>query len=144
MSVLSSGAEMDIRCFDPDGEAREEFLDLQLRLRASDPRWLPPSRAEQTRLLSPLNAFFRHGEMACFLASDGGRNVGRCAAIWDRGQQHESQPIGQIGFFECEDDPAAARALVDAASEWLRQRGLRRVWGPMDFSIWHSYRFMTK
>src|SRR5262249_54715548 len=27
---------------------------------------------------------------------------------------------------------------------WLSQRGARRALGPMDLSIWHGYRFMTR
>jgi hypothetical protein len=38
-----------------------------------------------------------------------------------------------------------ATVPLDAARDWLRdQHGLRRIWGPMNFDIWHSYRFMTR
>ena len=41
---------------------------------------------------------------------------------------------GLFGFFECEDDPEAAGALLDAAAQWLRERGRDRMVGPMDFT----------
>jgi len=50
---------------------------------------------------------------------------------------------GSLGFFECEDDPALARRLLLRALEWLRSKGTRRAWIPMDFDIWHGYRVMT-
>ena len=39
-----------------------------------------------------------------------------------------------FGFFECEDDPEAAAALLSAADAWLRARGRDRMVGPMDFT----------
>jgi len=42
--------------------------------------------------------------------------------------------VGFFGFFECEDDPETARALVDTAEAWLRERGRDRMVGPMDFT----------
>ena len=39
-----------------------------------------------------------------------------------------------FGFFESENDPEVARALVEAATDWLRARGRERMLGPMDFT----------
>jgi len=40
--------------------------------------------------------------------------------------------VGFFGFFECERDPEAAAALLDAARAFARERGLPRVRGPMN------------
>jgi GNAT superfamily N-acetyltransferase len=42
---------------------------------------------------------------------------------------------GMWGFFECEDDPEAATALLRAGESWLAQRGRDRAVGPMDFRM---------
>ncbi len=47
---------------------------------------------------------------------------------------HEER-TGFFGFFESEDDPDTARALLDAAGGWLRERGMEAVRGPLSFSI---------
>ena len=39
-----------------------------------------------------------------------------------------------FGFFECEDDPEAARRCSTPPQEWLRERGRDRMVGPMDFT----------
>ena len=39
-----------------------------------------------------------------------------------------------FGFFEAEDDPEVVAALIDAARDWLRERGRERMLGPMDFT----------
>jgi GNAT superfamily N-acetyltransferase len=70
-----------------------------------------------------------------FLAWRGEEPVGRITAQIDRNfnefQHHE---WGMFGFFECEDDPEAAQALLAAATEWLTARGRDRMVGPMNFT----------
>lgn len=48
-----------------------------------------------------------------------------------------------IGFFECIDDPEAARCLFDAAEEKARSLGCTAVIGPVDASFWIRYRLKT-
>jgi GNAT superfamily N-acetyltransferase len=40
-----------------------------------------------------------------------------------------------FGFLDLEDDPELLAAMLDAAEDWLRQRGCDRMLGPMDFSM---------
>lgn len=55
----------------------------------------------------------------------------------------EGHPIGLVGLFECEDDSALARTILDAACAWLRDHGCRHARGPMSFSTFHPSRFVT-
>jgi GNAT superfamily N-acetyltransferase len=81
------------------------------------------------------NPFFAHAEIECFLALAGERVVGRIVAIDNRAHnEFHGDRIGFFGFFECEDDPAAATALFDAAGRWLSARGKDVLRGPMNFS----------
>lgn len=141
---------MRVESFDHDPALRERFVELPFRLYAGDGRWIPPSREELRRLLSPANPFFVAGSPAgagairCFLASREGRDVARAAAIVNPALRHRGEPAGLVGFFESEDDEGAAAAVLEAATAWLRARGLGLALGPLNFSIWHSYRLMTK
>jgi hypothetical protein len=123
--------------------AMERFVELPYLLHADDPGFVPPLRAEIQRLLGAGNPFFRYGEMQCFLASAGGRPAARCAAIINHRLRHTGEPVGLIGFFDSDGDWESARLVLQRAVEWLRHRGMRRIWGPMNFSIFHSYRLMT-
>jgi len=81
------------------------------------------------------NPFFEHAEVECFLAFAGDRVVGRIAAIDNRAHnEFHDDRVGFFGFFECEDDPAAAGALFDTAARWLGARGKDVLRGPMNFS----------
>ena len=53
---------------------------------------------------------------------------------------------GYVGFFEATDggDPVVARTLLDAALEWLRERGVRQAYGPIDRSTSYGYRFCVE
>lgn len=61
--------------------------------------------------------------------------VGRIAAIHNRlhNETHHDQ-VGFFGFFECINDFTVAARLFDAAGDWLRERGLQLMRGPMSFS----------
>jgi GNAT superfamily N-acetyltransferase len=115
---------------------RKRFLDLPYRLYATEERWVPPLRMERKEHLDPeKNPFFRHAEVQLFLAERDGRAVGRISAHVDRNlNEFQDNRWGLFGFFECEDDPEAARALVGTAEAWLRERGRDRMVGPMDFT----------
>jgi GNAT superfamily N-acetyltransferase len=112
------------------------FMRLPWRLYRNEPQWVPPLLMElRKRLDRERNPFFEHAEAEYFLAWRDGRPVGRITAQVDRNlNEFQGNDWGLFGFFECEDDPEAAAALLDAAAGWLRQRGRDRMVGPMDFT----------
>ncbi|MGQ9589170.1 MAG: hypothetical protein ACUVYA_02620 [Planctomycetota bacterium] len=100
--------------------------------------WVPPLRREVFRTLHPKkNPFFEHGEIQPFLAEDSaGRILGRIAAVVN-GMHLKTHADGNgfFGFFECVEREDVARALLDAACEWLARRGLSGVRGPANPSL---------
>jgi GNAT superfamily N-acetyltransferase len=112
------------------------FIKLPWRLYRNEPNWVPPLVYDRKRFLDrSRNPFFKHAEVELFIAWRGDQAVGRISAQIDRNfnefQQHE---WGMFGFFECENDPEIAAALLSSAAEWLRARGRDRMVGPMDFT----------
>lgn len=116
---------------------RRQFVDLPFRLHATGTPWVPPLRLERHLFLSPrFNSFFKHGEAGLFLAERDGRVVGRISAQIDHNYNaFHDNAWGMFGFLEFEEDPQALRALLDAASGWLGERGRDRMIGPMDFTM---------
>ena len=98
---------------------------------------MPPLKIERRLFLSPrFNAFFKHGEAELFLARRDGRVVGRVSAQIDHHfNAYQDNAWGMFGFLEVEDDLEALTALLDAAADWLRERGRDRMVGPMDFTM---------
>jgi hypothetical protein len=112
------------------------FIKLPFAIHAGSPHWVPPLIFERRAFLDKKkNPFFEHAEAEYFLALRDGRPVGRITAHVDgRWDDYQGGKDGLFGFFECEDDPEAARGLVEAATAWLRERGRERLLGPMDFT----------
>jgi GNAT superfamily N-acetyltransferase len=116
--------------------ALDTFIKLPWRLYRNEPNWVAPLLMDQRKRLDPRkNPFFDHARVQYFLAYRDGRAVGRLSAhIDDNLNAFQGNAWGLFGWFECEEDPVAARELVDAAERWLRQRGRDRMVGPMDFT----------
>ena len=112
------------------------FIKLPFRLYRDAPLWVPPLIFERRQFLDRAkNPFFEHGRAEYFLAWRDGRAVGRITAqVDDNFQAFQDNKWGQFGFFECEDDPEAAKALIDTADGWLTAQGCDRMVGPCNFT----------
>lgn len=119
-----------------DARSRREFLDVVSRIYAEDPVWVRPLDAEIEAVFDPRkNSYHSHGTVNRWLLKDGkGRSLGRVAAfINEKKAWLPEQPTGGIGFFECIDDPVAAGMLFDACHQWLSERGMKAMDGPVNF-----------
>jgi predicted N-acetyltransferase YhbS len=124
-----------------DGAAgRDEFVRFQLEHYAGDANFVPPIVAERRDFIDPhINPFFQQARAAYFLARRGGQVVGRIAACVDsRYNRFHGTLDGFVGLFESQNDPGLAAALFEAAGEWLRRQGMRRVVGPTNLAFHHD------
>jgi hypothetical protein len=116
---------------------QKRFIRLPWRIYANDPCWMPPLVMAQEELLGfRPHPFYEKSRSQSFLASRGGTDVGRITAIVNAGhieRYHEQR--GFFGFFECDDDPAAARGLFGAARDWLHAQGMTCIRGPANPSL---------
>ncbi len=122
---VESGADLD------------RFVKLPFRLYRDDPNWVPPLISDLKNTLTPgRNPFWNHAERELFLAMRNGTAVGRIAAIVDRNynEYHQSK-LAMFGYFEAEDDPEVAGALLDTVTGYARARRLLNVYGPANPAI---------
>jgi hypothetical protein len=129
-------AELRIRQLSIPRDAGE-WLAVPFAVYASDPSFVPQLNLLEKHRIDPKKApFFTFGEAAFFVASRGIRPVGRVTAHVNRRHlEFRRDNTGHFGFFDCANDPDAARALVDAALAWLKDKQLSRMMGPFSFSI---------
>ena len=114
------------------------FIDFPYTFYADEPNYVGPLCLDIAKALnSSKNAFFEHGEIQPFLATDTtGRTVGRIAAIVNGMHLKKyNDGNGFFGFFEVIEDYDVARQLLDAATDWLKERGLTGVRGPTNPSM---------
>jgi GNAT superfamily N-acetyltransferase len=116
---------------------QRRFVDLPWRLYQEDACWRPPLRLAQEELLGfRPHPFYDESKSCSFLATRGSRDVGRLTAIVNAGHvRRYGENRGFFGFFECEDDLAAAEALFAAAREWLSGQGMTTLRGPTNPSL---------
>jgi GNAT superfamily N-acetyltransferase len=116
---------------------QRRFIRLPWRIYADDPCWMPPLVHAQEELVNfRPHPFYERSRCRSFLAVRGGRDVGRITAIVNAGHvERYREPLGFFGFFECDDDEAAAGALLDAARGWLRGQGMVALRGPVNPSL---------
>ncbi|MGH8296889.1 MAG: dATP pyrophosphohydrolase, partial [Steroidobacteraceae bacterium] len=103
----------------------------------NDPVWTPPLLMERKQAFSPKdNAFIRRAQVRFWLARRDGRDVGRISAQIDPlAPRGEDGPIGHFGCLSAADDPDIFAALLGAAEDFLKSRGIGRVCGPFTLSI---------
>jgi len=121
-----------------DKAGLEAFIRFPWRVQSADPCWVAPSIPEMRRVLDKQRGpFFEVGEAEYFMAWRGDTPVGRVTGHVNR--LHDElyhDATGFFGFFECEDDPEAAGALLEAAAGYCRARGRTRMVGPLGFAIY--------
>lgn len=120
-----------------DKKTAGEFLKLPVRLYRNEANWIRPLDQDIEGVFNPAkNKYFRHGEcIRWILRNKQGQIVGRVAAFVDRktANKQNDQPTGGMGFFECIDEQEAAFILFDACKEWLQERGMEAMDGPVNF-----------
>lgn len=125
------------------------FVDFAWEVYKDDPAWVPPLKDEVYGLLTPgRNPWHEHGEARYFLARRNGRVTGRISAHIDHlalsmpAEQGMGPGTGNWGMFEALDQESAL-ALIAAAEEWLRAKGMTRALGPISLSIWEEPGLLT-
>ncbi len=116
------------------GELREMVM-FPWTVYHGDKNWVPPIIKERQALLDPhSNPFFQTAEVVLLSARRQGRLAGTIAAFVDPlFNRHLKQKVGFFGFFEVLDDHEAAEALLATARDWVRERGMTELRGPINF-----------
>jgi hypothetical protein len=119
-----------------DKKTRKEFLKMPHLVYKDDPVWVCQLDSETEAIFDPAqNSFFTHGEaIRWVLKNEDGVLIGRIAAFINRNKAYKyHQPTGGIGFFECINDRQAAFLLFNTSRQWLSERGMEAMDGPVNF-----------
>ncbi len=126
----------------PDDQAA--FIAVPTYVYNDNSHWVAPIESSVAKQFSEKNSFFQYGRLQRFVAWQGDQPVGRVvAAINDRLIEREETPVGLMGFFECINDSEVAIALLDTATDWLKQQGMTLARGPIDLSTHNNCCFLA-
>ena len=115
---------------------RRQFVKLPFSIYRGNPCWVPPLIGSELKDLDPEgNPFFKGCDTCFWLARRSGRIVGRIGAIiHHRYNAKTGEKYGRITRPEFVDDAEVVNALFSTAEEWIRERGMEAVVGPLGFS----------
>ncbi len=109
------------------------FLEVSYAIYQDDPHWVAPLLLDLKKVFTDANPLVEHAVMQLWVATRGGRDVGRIAGIIDHHHnQAANDPAAFFGFFESVNDCAVSKRLFETVRGWAREAGLARVMGPMN------------
>ncbi len=127
-----------------DKKLLKVFVDLPWDLYRDDPQFIPLFDFEYLGLgilgikgyYQPENFFYRHADIRFFLASRGGKTVGRCIAFTnDAHNMYWRDRVGFFGEFETIDEKEVSDSLIGAAASWLKSKGMDIIRGPQNLLV---------
>ena len=114
----------------------KKFVKFERDLYRGNRYYVPPLlSSELDNLLPERNPAFEFCEAEYFMAYRDGEPVGRIVVMINR-QINEiyGQNIARFGWIDFIDDPEVAAALLRKAEDWARQRGMKKLVGPLGFT----------
>mgnify|MGYP003520233512 FL=1 len=113
---------------------KKEFLAFPARLFSGDSNYIRPLDKDIEGVFDPKrNKFFRFGECERFLFLDDQKEVVGKIAVFINKKYKQKQPTGGFGFFDCIDEEETANFIFDFAKNWLQQKGMEAMDGPINF-----------
>ena len=115
---------------------KKDFIDFPKQLYKNDIFWVCPLDVSVESVFNPAkNHTFKNGVATRWLLKDdNGVTIGRVAAFIDEIRSAaNSQPTGGMGYFEVIESRDAAFMLFDTAKNWLIERGIEAMDGPINF-----------
>lgn len=127
----------------------KQFVDISYQLNADDPHWVPPLKSEVMNIITPgKNPFFEHADVQFFLALRDDEVAGRISAHIDHlalmqpPEKGMGPDTGNWGLMEAADE-TVMHALIAAAENWLKDKGMKRVLAPLSMSVWEEPGLLT-
>lgn len=127
---------IEVKAIGTGRRALLEFVKFPIWLYKGNEYYVPPLVLDEVETLNPAkNPAFEFCEAEYFMAFKDGKPAGRIAAIINR-QVNERTGVkaARFGFFDFIDDAEVCAALLEAAEQWARKKGMVEILGPLGFT----------
>lgn len=113
-----------------------KFAKFNIELYKGNPYAVPQLIVDEVNTLTPSkNPAFEFCEAQCFLCYKDDKIVGRIAAIINhKANQTWGTKHGRFGFIDFIEDFEVAQALIQTAEDWVKERGMTSLEGPLGFT----------
>lgn len=114
----------------------KDFIYLPENIHKNEPDWLPPIYMDEKVLYDKKkNKSFNYADGILYLAYRGKKPVGRIMGlINNRYNAINNENHGRFCFMESYNDQEVVHALITKVEDWLKQKGIKTIVGPLAFS----------
>lgn len=112
------------------------FIYLPSKIHKDEPGWLPPIYMDEWFLFNKKkNKSYQYADAVFYLAYDGRKPVGRIMGLVNnRYNSLKDEKNGRFCFLECYNNQDIAHALLKKAEDWVAEKGMGKIVGPLGFS----------
>ena len=114
----------------------KQFVNFVYKHYKGSENWIPPMKSDEMFSVSKdKNPAYEFCESNFWLAKDNGKVVGRIGAIINHEYNKKiGEKFGRINRAEFIDNKAVSKSLFDVAENWLKEKGMEKVHGPLGFT----------
>lgn len=124
---------IEIRQIRPTKEELRKFVKFEIDLYRDNPYYVPPLVSDDINTLNPeVNPAFDFYDYAYFMAYKDGKPAGRIGVFINRQlNENTKKKDARFGWLAFHDNHEVSAALIRAAEEWARGKGMKRIIGPL-------------
>ncbi|HNW57468.1 MAG TPA: hypothetical protein PLR88_09095 [Bacteroidales bacterium] len=113
-----------------------DFIYLPENVHKGEPAWLPPIYMDEKLLYDKKkNKSFNYADAVLYVAYRGKKPVGRIMGlINNRYNAINNENDGRFAFMESYNDQEVVHILITKVEDWLKEKGIKTVVGPLAFS----------
>ncbi len=114
----------------------KKFVEFQFGLYKNEGMWVPPIKDDEIKAMkADSNPSFKFCDATFWIAIKNDKVVGRIGAIINHNYNEDrNEKIGRFTRFECINDAAVAKLLLQTAEGWIKEEGMTGVMGPLGFN----------
>lgn len=114
----------------------KQFVMLPFSIYKGNANWAPPIIQDELKILDATkNPAFDFCTSKFWIAFKDGKCVGRIGGVINGDYNKKcSQKIARFTRFECQNDQKTANCLMTAAENWAKEKGMKKIHGPLGFN----------
>jgi GNAT superfamily N-acetyltransferase len=123
-----------------------QFIYLPAQIHKNHEKWVPPIYMDEWKYFNlKKNRYTAYCDAVPLLVYKGDEAVGRIMGIINHQyNQTRNELMGRFAYLECWNEQDIAHLLLHHAEQWARERGMKRMVGPLGFSDQDPEGFLTE
>lgn len=115
---------------------KRKFIYLPSQVHKNDTNWLPPIYMDEWELFDEKkNKSYQYADTVLYIAEKDNKVVGRIMGLINRRYNSiHNEEHGRFCFMECYEDQELVHALISKVEQWVKDRGMVKIVGPLAFS----------